>query len=173
MKRLMLVLAIAATVLATAAWAQGPGVGDPGQRPMGRDGGHRMMGPGAIGGGQMGRAGAMRGGQGMLLRLNVEVNRESKAVWDRITKLQTQIRARQWEYFTLKSQGAGEEQLQAKLEQLRDLTEQLREARQEFRQFVTVPEGAGPGAGMHRRGMQGRGMQGRGMHRPPAPDPGA
>jgi len=99
-----------------------------------------------------------------MMRGTVTVNAESKAAWDQITSLQTQMRAKQWELFTLKSQGAGEEQLQAKLTELQGLGEQTRAAHEEFRQFVTMPEGMGPGQGMH-----GQGMQGRGMHRQGAP----
>lgn len=109
----------------------------------------------------------------MLMRGTVEVNAESKAVWDRITDLQTQVRAKQWELFTLKSEGADEEQLQAKVEELRALQEQIRAAHEEFRQFVTPPEGfesgqgMGPGAGMGPRDGTGRGAQGggQGLHR--------
>lgn len=156
MKKLMVVVAVAAMVLmvAVGAQAQTPATSGPVTCPMVRSGGHLMGGPGMTVGG----LGLMRG--------TVEVNRESKAAWDKITRLQTQMRNKQWELFALRSQGAGEEQLQAKLTELRGLTEQLRAAREEFRQFVTVPEGAGLGQGqgmqgrrMHRRGMQG-GQQG-------------
>lgn len=153
MKKLMAVVAVAAMVLmvAVGAQAQTPATSGPVTCPMVRSGGHLMGGPGVRGG-----KGMAVGGLG-LMRGTVEVNRESKAAWDKITRLQTQMRNKQWELFALRSQGAGEEQLQAKLTELRGLTEQLRAAREEFRQFVTVPEGAGPG--------QAQGMQGRRMHR--------
>lgn len=157
MKKLIVIAGIAAMVLAVAAWAQeqAPATPGAGQCPMAQGGGHMM-----------GGRGMMMGGRGMMAG-TVEVNRESKAVWDRITRLQTQMRNKQWELFALKSQGAGEEQLQAKLAELQGLGEQMRAAHEQFRQFVTVPEGmgAGQGRGMRGQGMHGEGTQGGGMHR--------
>lgn len=153
MKRLVVIAAVAAMALAVAAWAQEQAPATPGtaQCPMLRGGGHMM-----------GGRGMMMGGPGLMMRGTVEANRESKAAWDRITRLQTQMRNKQWELFALKSQGAGEEQLQKKLTELQSLAEQMRAAQEQFREFVTVPEGmaAGQGQGMHGQGMRGPGMQG-------------
>ncbi len=138
-----LIVALSAAV--AVAWAQGPQAGGGQHRQQGQ----HMRGPGGPGG---------PGGGLMLMRGTVEVNAQSKAVWDRITRLQTQMRAKQWELLTLKSQNAGEEQLRAKIEELRALQEQLRAAREEFRQFVTPAPGFGPGAGQGPRGGQGPGV---------------
>ncbi len=164
MKKLATIAVIVALTAAVAVvWAQAPQAGPPagvqaGHGPYGQ----HMRGPGGPGGGMM-----------LLMRGTVEVNAESKAVWDRITDLQMQVRATQWELFTLKSEGADEEQLRTKVEELRALQEQIRAAHEEFRQFVTPPEGFGPGqgmgagAGMGPRDGTGRGAQGggQGLHR--------
>lgn len=164
MKKLATIAVIVALAAAVAVvWAQAPEAGPPAD-PQGGPGAHgqHMRGPGGPGG----PGGGMGGGM-MLMRGTVEVNAESKAVWDRITDLQTQVRATQWELLTLKSEGAGEEQLQAKVEELRALQEQMRAAHEEFRQFVTPPEGFEPGQGMGPRDGTGRGAEGggRGLHR--------
>ncbi len=146
--------AVLTLALTIAAWAQGPQAG-PQAGPQGQHG-PGMHGQHAPGGGLGGMGGGMIHG-------TVEVNAESKAVWDRITDLQVQTRAKQWELFTLKSQGAGEEQLQAKVQELQALREQLRAAHEELRPYVTMPEGAGLGTGTG--AGRGQGGEGQGLHR--------
>ena len=99
---------------------------------------------------------AGRLGPGGSARGYVKASPEAKAIWNQITRLQTQERARMWELFELRTQEADEEQLKAKAEELRAIHEQIREQREKLAEhWVGAPPGErggyrGGGPGQHR-----------------------
>jgi hypothetical protein len=71
----------------------------------------------------------------------------SKAIWEKIGELQTQMHEKSWELFVLRTQDADEEQINAKVEELKGLSEQMRTERENLREHIVFPEGF-----QHRRG---------------------
>ncbi len=174
MKHVAAIAGVAALILGLVAigWtqpAQGP---HHGQGPHGQMQAQGPMQCGQMGAGPMlGRRGGMMGAGPGMGQGYIETGPEAKRIYDRITRLQTQMRQKVWELSALKTQGAGEEQIAKKQQEIRDLARELQTERQNLRQYVVRPEAD---QGMHRRGRQfggglqlgpeGRMRQGQGMH---------
>jgi len=101
------------------------------------------MGAGARGGGVFGQ---IEGGY-------VKTSPEAKAIWDRITPLETQMRGKLWQLFELRTKEADQEQINAKVEEIRQLRQQVGEEQNKLREHWV-----GRGRGGPQQHSMGRGQ---------------
>lgn len=92
-------------------------------------------------GGERGERG-QRGGM-MLLPPGayLQVNEQSQEIWTKIGEIQTQMHVKSWELSVLHAEGAGEEQIEAKVAELRELAQEMMAERQNLREHIVMPEG--------------------------------
>lgn len=163
--------AIAIAALVIGAVAAGTAMADEGQAPpppgpaVGPAGGPPGPGPGM----GPGRGGPRRGGPGHgrpgmgLRRGYIEPCPESKALWDKLGKLQIALHRKQWELFELLAQDQPDrEAIKAKLKEIVAIRREMAKVQQELRQYwKPLPgrggERPGPGRGRGRGYGPGRG----------------
>lgn len=124
---LWLMVALMVVGVMALAWSQAEQQGERGQRgergadrgERGQRGGMMMLPPGAY----------------------LTVTDASTELWRQIGELQVELHTKTWELSMLHSEGAGEEQVEAKVEELRTITMQLRARSGELREYLVMPEG--------------------------------
>ena len=171
-KLTMTSVAIAALVIgalgATAAFAGDQGQPPPPQPPGPGVGPGGPQGPGGPGGPGMGPGRRMGPRLGMR-RGYIEPCPESKALWDKLGKLQIALHRKQWELFELLAQDEpNREAIKATLKEIAQIRREMAKVHQELRKYWKPLPGAGgerPGPGRGR----GRGRWGRGGGHGPGP----